>query len=84
MATKRTDKATTMVYTDGTETTLRIMDFFTPEDYVDLATQAQILEVRGGPAYEPELVSRAVKDTFLRLNLSSGIAEVNNGDSHNG
>lgn len=76
MATKRDEQAVTTRFSDGTETTTRFLSFVTIEDYVDLATLAQINEVRNGVPYTPNLLPREVRDTFLRLRISSGLAEV--------
>lgn len=76
MATKRTEQAATTSAADGSQSTLRILSFVTPEDYIDLAVSAQIYKIRTGQPYKTDILPRDVRDTFLRLNLDSGLAEV--------
>ena len=76
MATKRVTKSVTTTDTSGKETTFKTLSFVTVEDYVDLAVLSQIGEVRNGVSYRPEIFPRDVRDTFLRLRISSGLSEV--------
>ena len=76
MATKRTEEAVSSQAGDGSQSTLRLLSFVTPEDYMDLAVSSRIYEIRTGQAYKTNILPRAVRDTFLRLNLNSGLAEV--------
>jgi len=76
MATKREEQSFTTTFSTGEETTTRILSFVTVEDYIDLATLSQINVVRNGGTYSPNLLPRSVRDTFLRLRIGSGLAEV--------
>ncbi len=79
MATKRREEVLEQFSREGTVTRFRLLEFATPEDFVDLAVQARAAELRGLHTYEPGMFSRRTKDKFLRLRLNSGLEEVTSG-----
>ena len=76
MATKRQEEVISGVLSTGEGSTLKFLSFVTPEDYMDLAVNSQIYSMKSKTKYATDIFPRQVRDTFLRLNLNSGLAEV--------
>ena len=67
----RKETSFTLTGTDGTKTTVTLLDFVTPDDLIRVGLKAYVYEKKAGLAYD-EPFSREVRDMLVLSRVTQG------------